>query len=361
MKDKKQKMVDFLLLHANPSIKLRVKKEVLNDVKESEEQEWKRQILNEKTIRFIAEKQQPNGWIGLGFHGANNNAGQFDNQETGVKYLAEKAVGNDDPVLKKAIEAFTTTSLDDLCYRTGGNIYNEFEYAAFGMNLINCACIARAGFDNVIDIKPQIQLSLDSFKRVLEIDSILDITHPIRKGKIRVFNAHEKWPCRYHMDILAHTASWKNESNVKMLAESIHKLMRTEHADFVGYVPAVWIGRPVGPLGGFPAEGLSVKTSALRPSPIACGKPAFYLLEYIEWFARCGIVPFVPGLQETVKDIMASVDENGICRAPVLEPALKNWGPYSGQRLEIDWKAPVRRLCDITFRALLILHYSYDL
>ena len=85
MKDQKQKMVNFLLLHANPSIKLRVRKEVLNDISESEEKEWKLQISNERTIRFIAEKQQPNGWIGLGFHGGNKNAGQFDNQEVGVK------------------------------------------------------------------------------------------------------------------------------------------------------------------------------------------------------------------------------------------------------------------------------------
>ena len=66
------------------SIKLRVRKEVLNDISESEEKEWKLQISNERTIRFIAEKQQPNGWIGLGFHGGNKNAGQFDNQEVGV-------------------------------------------------------------------------------------------------------------------------------------------------------------------------------------------------------------------------------------------------------------------------------------
>ena len=358
MKDQKQKMVNFLLLHANPSIKLRVRKEVLNDISESEEKEWKLQISNERTIRFIAEKQQPNGWIGLGFHGGSKNAGQFDNQEVGVKYLAEKAVGKDNPVLKRAIEAFVTTPFDDLCYGTKGNIYNEFEYAAFGMNLINCACIARAGFDDVIDITPQIQLSLDSFRRVLEIDSVLDITRPICNGKIRVFNDREKWPCRYHLDILSHTDSWKNESNIKMLAESMNKLMKIEHDGLAGYVPAVWVGHPVGPLGGFPAEGLSVKTSALLPSPIACGKPDFYNFEYIEWFARCGIMAYIPDLWETVRNITRSIDENGICHAPVLESALKSWGAYSGQRLEADWKSPIRKLCDITFRALLILHYS---
>ncbi len=101
----------------------------------------------------------------------------------------------------------------DTC--AGDTIYDEFSYAAFGMNLINCACIARAGYDDIVDITPQIQLSLDSFKRVLEVDSVFDISRPIRKGKLRVFNENEKWPCRYHHDILAHTNTWKNEANIR--------------------------------------------------------------------------------------------------------------------------------------------------
>ena len=31
---------------------------------------------------------------------------------------------------------------------------------------------------------------------------------------------------------------------------------------------------------------------------------------------------------------------------------------YGGQQLETDWKTSTRRFCDITFRALLIMHYS---
>lgn len=88
----------------------------------------------------------------------------------------------------------------------------------------------------MIDIKPQIQLSLDSFRRVLEVDSILDVARPKKGRPCRsnpsgindVFNDNEKWPCRYHLDILAHTESWKTEENIKMLADSIAKMMRTD-------------------------------------------------------------------------------------------------------------------------------------
>jgi len=53
---------------------------------------------------------------------------------------------------------------------------------------------------------------------------------------------------------------------------------------------------------------------------------------------------------------MESVDNEGICHAPTLE--LKEWGPYCGSRLEVDWRSKTRKACDITFRALLIQHYA---
>ena len=68
-------------------------------------------------------------------------------------------------------------------------------------------------YEAIIDIKPQIQLALDSFRRVLEVDSVIDVSR-LRKsgGKVkRVFNDYEKWPCYYHLDMLAHTNSWKTE------------------------------------------------------------------------------------------------------------------------------------------------------
>jgi len=69
-------------------------------------------------------------------------------------------------------------------------------------------------------------------------------------------------------------------------------------------------------------------------------------------------VPYIPILREAVEDIVNSVDDDGICRIPVLEDIFKGWGAYAGLQLEVDWKSKIRKACDITFRALLILHYS---
>lgn len=351
----KEKMINFLLENANSSIKRRVKSEILNNLVQEEAREYQEQILSEPIIQKIIGCQNESGWIGNSFHGG------FETQEGGTKYLAEKAVGKDAPVLTRAMDAFVTIPLDDWCYDTKGRIFDEYKITGHGMNLIRCACIARAGYDDVIDISPQIQLSLDCFKRVLEIDSVLDISRPIKKGKQRVFNDGEKWPVRYHLDILAHTNSWKNEENIKMLADSVIKMMKTDRPELVNYCPSSWVGYALGPLGGFPSQGLAIKAYTLLPSPVSIpyrDYPECYLFEYIEWFARCGIVPYVPALREAVADIANSVDDNGICRLPVTDAVFKGWGPYGGLQLEVNWKSDIQRNCDITFRALLILHYA---
>ncbi len=341
----------FLLEYANPSIKLRVKKEVFGHINENEERELLDEIESEPIYLLVKNCQKENGWLGNGFHGPNKNAGPYENQEVGVKYLAEKGVPKDNPILKSAMDAFVTTELTDLCYRTKGKYFNEFRYAANGQNLIRCACIARAGYDDKIDIKPQIQLALDSFKRVLEVDSILDITRIIRVSgrEKRTFNDYEKWPCYYHLDILAHTESWKTDENIQMLAKSVQKLMRQDRPEKqVG--GDSWVGYVLGTVGCM-HEGYSLFKVI---DGVRCTN-----LEQTEWLCRCGIAPYVEQLQDEIKLLADSIDENGICTAPIDEEHLRGLSTYGGQQLEVDWKNPIRRQCDVTFRSLLILHYAY--
>ena len=345
----KKQMIKFLLENANPSIKYRVKKEILNDITIGEEKDLQKQIMAEPISRLIVNCQKENGWLGNGFHGSNKNAGNYENQEVGTKYLAEKGVLKDTPVLKRAMDAFVTTELSDLCYRTKGKVIDEFKCAANGQNIIRCACIARAGYADIIDIKPQIQLSIDSFKRVLEVDSILDVSRSIKSSKYRVFNNYEKWPCRYHLDILAHTDSWKTNESIRMLAESIEKLMRTDRPELIGLGAASWVGHVLGTVGCY-AEGFSLRYNKDASNSIE--------LETMEWLCRCGVTPYLTELQKEIEILQRTINADGICEAHVNLKQLKGISTYSGLQLEVDWKSEIRMLCDITFRALLIFHYS---
>ena len=341
--------IDFLLENAGASIRYRVKKEILGNISGKEEAALQEEIMAEPIAVLIANCQKENGWLGNGFHGPNKNAGPYENQECGTKYLAEKGVKKDNPVLQKAMEAFVTVPLSDLCYRTKGKVYDEFKYAANGQNLIRCACIARAGYDDVIDIKPQIQLSLDSFRRVLEVDSIIDVSRTIKSCKYRLFNNYEKWPCRYHFDILAHTDSWKSEENSQMLAKAFEKLMRTDRPEMKGLGAVSWVGHPLGTLGGL-SEGYAVRYEKNGVSVVN--------LEAMEWLVRCGVHHYLSTVQNEVEAIRNSIDKDGICRINADEDALRGISTYSGLQIEKDWKSETRKLCDITFRALLILYYS---
>lgn len=348
----KHKMIDFLLQNANPSIRLRVKKEVLGDITEAEEKDLQAQILDEKILRLIAEKQLPNGWIGLGFHGGNKNAGQFDNQETGTKYMGEKGLHGSE-LLNRAMDAFVTTELTDLCYETRGHYFSEFKIPACGQNTIRSACIARAGYSDVIDITPQINVALESFRRVTEVDSIFEVTRPWKQ--IRLFNENERWPCRYHIETLAFTDSWKTEENIKMLAASFKRLMRTDRPEIIKTPVACWVGHAVGPL-WYLNEGYSIASDAMnQPDPNGDHLINF---EKVEWLCRAGLYNHLPELREEVEFIRQSIDENGVCNAPFYKNEFRGWGPYSGLQLETDWRTAKRRICDVTFRALLVLHYA---
>jgi len=80
-----QKSIDFLLENANPSIRLRVKKEILGNITPEEEAELIAQIKEEPIYKLIASCQKENGWLGNGFHGPNKNAGPAFEQNANIR------------------------------------------------------------------------------------------------------------------------------------------------------------------------------------------------------------------------------------------------------------------------------------
>ena len=346
------KMAGFLLENANPSIVFHVKNDILNNITEEEKAILQEQVMREKIIQVIIACQKENGWLGNGFHGPNKKAGPYENQEVGVKYLGEKLIYRDTPVLKNAIEAFRTMKSD--LFGSGDTGCDQ--YAATGSDIIKAACVARAGYEESFDISKEIAVSLESFRRVTEIDSVTDIVK-IRKrrpervnpeGIAYVFPKREKWPCRYHLDILAHTDSWRNEENISMLAEAFCKLLQDNGLD---YSPAycVDIGHLVGCCGAF-REGMALGGDK--------GGTHQVYLDLVEYMCRCGLYDLVPELKEEVDKIYDSIDEQGICRINFCENTLKGMGPYSGGQLEKDWKSKTRKLCDVTYRAMVILYHA---
>ncbi|MBR4959861.1 MAG: hypothetical protein IKY52_03080, partial [Clostridia bacterium] len=139
------------------------------------------------------------------------------------------------------------------------------------------------------------------------------------------------------------------DENCRMLADSFVKLMRRDRPELIGVGAISWVGHAQGTLGCF-TEGFS--TGIMRDG-ISCIQ-----LETIEWMCRCGLYPYLPALREVIDALLDGVDADGICRTAVDEDWLKNISTYGGQQIEADWKTELRKLCDITFRALLCAHYA---
>ncbi len=146
--------------HANPSIVYHVKNDILKNITDDEKRDLQDRILQEKIIQSIITCQKRKTVeLGNGFHGSNKNAGPYENQEVGVKYLGEKLVYKDTPVLKNAIEAFKMISPKLF----GEGDIDCSRYAAAGSDIIKAACVARAGYEYTFDITKEITTALESF------------------------------------------------------------------------------------------------------------------------------------------------------------------------------------------------------
>ena len=63
-----KRMIQFLMENANPSIRLRVQKEVLGEIGTEVEANLLSQIREEPIYKAISACQKENGWLGNGFH-----------------------------------------------------------------------------------------------------------------------------------------------------------------------------------------------------------------------------------------------------------------------------------------------------
>ncbi len=81
----------------------------------------------------------------------------------------------------------------------------------------------------------------------------------------------------------------------------------------------------------------------------------------MELLAHLGVVQRVPELQRQVQELATMLDASGgWYTKPLQHNYFKKWGAYTGLMLESDWKDPRRRIYDLSFRCILILHYSED-
>jgi len=348
----KSKIIEFLLENANPSIVLRVKKEVLNHISNDEEMQLFEKILVDKNVKIATESQGTDGWIGEKFHGSANH---FDNMEVGLRFLAEKGFPPDCSIIRNAVQALTRAKPNDPVYRMTKFLElpeNDYKYTASGVYLARSSVILRAGYEEIITHHDNINLQFDIQQALKCFFNVLQTENPeavlYRRRNKLCFVDGTLWPCIYDLRILAHSNNWRTKENYNALFNSINKLYKwPQDGEFVyTYIK----GQLKGPCMAFIHKPIN--------ESLFDGSVGGMYFDRLELLARCGAVSAVDKLQKEYEMLLSLIDNNLMLNIDVKNKYAIEWSPYFGFALEEDWKSKTKKQCDILFRILLIMHHT---
>jgi hypothetical protein len=334
-------VIHELISSGCPSIQYRARRELLDEATDSQMMKAiQREILQDEHVEAILESQAADGWIGSRFHG-------YDSHEAGIRLLCEKGLDREHPSLGRALEA-----LDRMKARIDaemGIVGRTLDESGLGgTETIRATILAYAGEGTHPLLKVQQGLALDAFRAVSEIGSVDEITEPY-KDKL-VFKEGVIWPSIYHLRLLAFTHAWRTPQAQAMLVESTARLAQLS-----------------------PIPNIHVRFKSQCMAPAAFGMQNFggqdlarlTAPEWMMWFqrmellARLGVVKEAPELRRQVEELdKILVAGGGWFTLPLTHDYFRNWGAYTGLMLERDWRHSKRRVYDLTFRSLLIQHYS---
>ena len=332
-------VIEELLVSACPSIKYRIRSEILGQSITSKGMAGLQdQILQDPTVQAVLNWRQPDGWLAWDFHGAKS-------IETGIRLLCEKGVSRKHPSLARALQALEEYP-DRLDRGIGeaGRILDELGFG--GSQMIRAAVFAYAGLEDKTFLQEQINKALMGFKAVLDVDSVSDIMEEY-KGR-PVFKPSVRWPSLYHLRLLAFTRNWRTAENQAMLAAAVRRLME---------------------LSPFPEIYVRSKSRWIAPASFCMQEfnPDMESMDdahWMMWFhrmeclARLGVIPSIPELKRQVDFLETQLEtEDGWVTKKLHHPYFTKWGAYTGLMLEPDWHHPKSRMYDLTFRRLLILHH----
>jgi hypothetical protein len=323
---------------AGPSIEYRTRTEVLGEPPNSSRcRALQDEILEDPLVRDVLSWQCPDGWLGTSFHGG-------DGIEAAIRILCEKGLSREHPVLARALDALEAGH--DRLHLGIGKVGRLLDEAGLGgSEMIRAAVLAYAGDESRPQMKEQIEEALRGFEAVLSVESIDEISLTY-KGK-RVFRDGVLWPSIYHLRLLAWTHRWRTDAAVRRLARAVERLVE------ISPIPEIHLKRGSQLIA--PASFAMTDFSADLVK--TTGYASLLWFARTELLARLAVVPLVRELAVQV-DRMAEMLEDGLFTRRFAHASFQNWGAYAGLALERDWRAPSRRIADLTFRALLILDHA---
>lgn len=333
-------MEDYLLQNACASIKYRIKQEVTKNISNNEEENLLSEIMEDDLVQEIIKNQNKDGWIEADFHSEKG-------VETAIRVLSQKGINKDNIVQANMLKELKKreNTFDDGCLSRVGKVLDKKGFG--GSHLMRATVFAYAGEENEEFVKREVKNALKKFAYVCNFSGLEEVIRPYRNKS--VFREDVLWPSIYDLRILAYTYGWRNKENIELLACAVKKLIE---------------------LSPIPLINVLHKSQLISPGSFCMHnfKPDFVEMtdkEWMMWFhrmellSRIGIVNHIKELKEQVIHLIELLKTNdGLYIKRVTHNYFMKWGTYTGLALERDWRIQKRRVCDLTFRSLLILHYS---
>lgn len=366
------KSIDFLLENAGPVIQYRLRKEILNNLSPSEEENLLEQIYQTPHFRLLQTYVKPNGYIGSGMHSWDNWRGTILHEtplqdgETAARLLSYYAIPKNHPIIKNFVSAMRDENI----------LREEFSYippevdrfknrflginGSFSLMILIYTMQAMLGYGDDAEVQPFQEISLEAFRSFLHLKSLDDITKK-RQSKAKYnypYIEHDTFlPCQYHLETLAYTRTWRTPENITLVADALN------HFNVImenGYLIHVKIGnRYYAP---FPLNMGNVPIRPFNPDLIDSITYRRLLTE----IAMLGVGESVGVIRESVNNTEEAMDHDGILRMNFNVPHNKRYSPrkilyptaYSDVRLEPDYDRKYGFECDLTFWGVQLVHLA---
>lgn len=367
---KLSKSIDFLLENAGPVIQYRLRKEILCNLKKTEEENLLEQIYQTPYFKLLQRYIKLNGYIGSGAHSWDNWRGvilhetPLQDGEAAARLLSYFAIPKTHPIVVNFIAAM----------RDKDTLRNEFSYIPpeveryenryRGINSGFCLMIliytmqAMLGYGDDEYVKPFQSVSLEAFESILPLSSINEITK-IRQGKAKYnypyIEESTSFPCQYHLEVLAYTNAWRTPENIVLMTNSLNHYNAILHGANpmkvkIGsnyYVP-------------FP---LNMSNSPIRPFRADVIDNITYRRLLTE-IAMLGVGESVGVIKDSIAGIDDAIGDDGILKMRFDLQHNKRYSPknieyptpYVDVRLEQDYKRKYALECDLTFWAVQFLY-----
>ncbi len=366
------KSIDYLLENAGDVIKYRLRKEILKDLSKTEEETLLEKILQTPYYKLVESYVKPNGYIGIGMHSGDKfKETPLQDGEVAARLLSNYAIPKESPIIRNFISALRNKDVIEDEFSYCNPEITRFENRFLGLNnggglmVLIYACQVLLGYGDDNEVKPFVEVSYRAFERILQINSLEDITiyDPKSKKKYNYpyIEQDEYFPCQYHLETLAYTNSWRSKESIDTMTDAMNHLCKIMKDDNNMHVK---IGsRYYAPLWAY-----------VRPFKPFTTKATFdvALRKTLTHLAMVGgtKIDVVKQSADIIKEALANdgilrVEFEGQYQKKRFKDNMKFPGPYSEISLEANHKTDTAVWCELTFWAVQLLSllddYNYEI